>query len=77
MTKEDLDLILAMQDDDFEKILHLFSADTPYFIQQFKDSGDIIGDSVSAYSDAEMKRFLDMLLPFVPNAHHQIGGFLR
>jgi pyruvate formate lyase activating enzyme len=53
---------------DFIKMAEWLKGSEKYFLQQFKDSGDIIGDSVSAYSDAEMKRFLDILLPFVPNA---------
>ncbi len=39
-----------------------------YFIQQFKDSGDIIGDKIEPYSDTEMRELLDKILPFVPNA---------
>ena len=56
------------EESDFIKIAEWLKGSEKYFLQQFKDSGDIIGDSVSAYSDAEMKRFLDILLPFVPNA---------
>lgn len=53
---------------DFYKIAEWLKGSEKYFLQQFKDSGDIIGENVSAYSDEEMKRFLDILLPFVPNA---------
>ena len=39
-----------------------------YFLQQFKDSGDILGEGVSPCDADEMKAFLELLLPFVPNA---------
>lgn len=56
------------EESDFHKIAEWLMGNEKYYLQQFKDSGDIIGENVSAYSDAEMKLFLDILLPFVPNA---------
>lgn len=39
-----------------------------YYLQQFKNSGDLVGEKIEAYSDAEMRHLLDSILPFVPNA---------
>jgi pyruvate formate lyase activating enzyme len=54
--------------EDFYKIGEWLKGEEKYFLQQFKDSGDIIGSGISAYSEEEMKSFLEVLLPFVPNA---------
>ena len=53
---------------DFFEIGNWIAGSEKYFLQQFKDSGDIIGSGVSAYSAEEMEHFLNILLPFVPNA---------
>ena len=55
-------------EEDFVKIGEWLKGEEKYFLQQFKDSGDIIGDEISGYSDSEMQDFLGILLPFVPNA---------
>lgn len=39
-----------------------------YFLQQFVDSGDLIGGGMSAFSPDEMKRFLSIVSPCVQNA---------
>lgn len=39
-----------------------------FFLQQFKDSGDVIGSDIVGYDNDEMKALLDKILPFVPNA---------
>ena len=39
-----------------------------FFLQQFKDSGDVIGSGIEGYDNDEMKLLLDKILPFVPNA---------
>ena len=39
-----------------------------FFLQQFKDSGDVIGGNIEAYDNDEMRALLDQILPFVPNA---------
>ncbi|HWP79593.1 MAG TPA: anaerobic ribonucleoside-triphosphate reductase activating protein [Candidatus Acidoferrum sp.] len=36
-----------------------------YFLQQFVDSGDLIGSGFFAFSDGEMKTFLDLVSPCV------------
>ncbi len=60
------------QKDDFYKIGEWLQGNEKYFLQQFKDSGDIIGNQISAYSEAEMEEFINILKSFVPNA--QIRG---
>ena len=43
------------------------------FLQSFKDSGDLIAQGFSAYSQEEMNELLSLILPYVPNA--QIRGW--
>ena len=43
-----------------------------YYLQPFKDSGDLVGVGLSGYSEAEMKRLLALIRQFVPLA--QIRG---
>ena len=54
--------------EDFEKIGKWLEGSEKYFLQQFKDSGDIIGQEISSFNVSEMEEFLNILLPFVPNA---------
>ena len=60
------------QREDFYKIGEWLRGNEKYFLQQFKDSGDIIGNQISAYGEVEMEVFINILKPFVPNA--QIRG---
>ena len=53
---------------DLEKLAKWISGEERFFLQQFKDSGDILGHGVSAHSAAEMEELLRVVLPFVPNA---------
>ncbi len=55
-------------DTDIYKIGEWLSGNEKFFLQQFKDSGDIIGEKIEGYDEGEMKRLLDIILPFVPNA---------
>ncbi len=55
-------------EEDFYLIGEWIKGDEKYFLQQFKDSGDIIGKEISSYNESEMENFLNVLLPFVPNA---------
>lgn len=48
-------------EDDFEKILSLFSENTPYFIQQFKDSGNLIDANSTGWDTERMKKLLEEL----------------
>lgn len=36
-----------------------------YYLQKFVDSGDVIGEGFSAFSDEEMRRFLEAVSPYV------------
>lgn len=55
-------------EEDFYKIGGWLRGSEKYFLQQFKDSGDIIGQEISSFSECEMEKFLNILSPFVPNA---------
>ncbi len=39
-----------------------------YFLQKFADSGDLIGSGMSAFSDDDMKLFLNIVSPYVKTA---------
>ena len=54
--------------EDIIKIGEWISGDEKYFLQQFKDSGDIIGAQIEGYDEGTMRLLLDKILPFVPNA---------
>lgn len=56
------------EESDFYKIGEWLKGSEKYFLQQFKDSGDIIGQEISSFNEREMEAFLNILLPFVPNA---------
>lgn len=47
--------------EDFEKILSLFSTETPYFLQQFKDSGCLIDDNCHGWETERMRSLRDAL----------------
>lgn len=49
------------EEDDFEEILSLFSENTPYFIQQFKDSGNLINDNCNGWDTRRMKDLTEKL----------------
>ena len=54
---------------DFEDIGKWISGAPRYFLQQFKDSGDLIEkDSFSAYSKEEMEKILEIVKKHIPNA---------
>lgn len=55
-------------EEDIIKIGRWISGDEKYFLQQFKDSGDIIGAQIEGYGEEGMRTLLDKILPFVPNA---------
>ena len=54
--------------DDIQKIGEWLAGQEKFFLQQFKDSGDIIGDKIEGYYEGEMKALFSIILPFVPNA---------
>lgn len=52
---------------DFVEIGRMIEGAKRYYLQGFLDSGDLIGEGLSAYSDEEMRAFCDAVLPFVRN----------
>ena len=54
--------------EDFISIADWISGAQNYFLQSFKDSGDIIGTGFSAYNENEMNNLLKLLKIKVPNA---------
>ena len=57
---------------DFEAIGRRIEGARAYFLQSFKDSGDLIEDGFSSYSEAEISALLDIVKVYIPNA--QIRG---
>lgn len=53
---------------DFEEIGRWLAGDERYFLQEFVDSGDLIGEGLSACSREEMAQFLAILQKTIPNA---------
>ncbi len=54
--------------EDFEKI-GVWLQDAPrFFLQSFKDSGDIISDGLSPFSDEQLREFLAILRKYIPNS---------
>ena len=53
---------------DFVAIADWIGGAKNYFLQSFKDSGDIIGSGFSAYNENEMKDLLKLLKTKIPNA---------
>lgn len=39
-----------------------------YFIQNFRDTGDLVGQGLSAFSQEELKQLLSAVQPYLPNA---------
>lgn len=55
--------------DDFDSIGKWISGANKYFLQQFKDSGDLISnDNFSAFSKEEMQEILSIVKNYLPNA---------
>ena len=55
--------------EDFYSIGEWISGAKKYFLQQFKDSGDLIAnDNFSAYTKEEMQEILDIVKVYVPSA---------
>lgn len=48
-------------EEDFIKILALFSPDTPYYLQQFKDSGSLIDAGCNGWDTDRMRRLKEKL----------------
>ncbi len=54
--------------DNFKKIGEWIKGAQHYYIQRFTDSGDLIGGGFDAFTDAEMREFLEEVLPNIPSA---------
>ncbi|MBQ8351955.1 MAG: anaerobic ribonucleoside-triphosphate reductase activating protein [Clostridia bacterium] len=53
---------------DIEAIGQLLAGCARYFLQPFRDSGNLLGDGCSAFSEAEMSAFLDIAKKYIPAA---------
>ena len=53
---------------DITEIAHLIKDDVPFFLQQFTDSGNLIGSGLSAYSKEEMLLFTKKAQEILPRA---------
>lgn len=52
--------------EDLIDIAHMLTGCKHYFLQSFKDSGNILADGYSAYSDEEMIALYNMIKPILP-----------
>lgn len=56
--------------DSFEAIGQWLAGDSPYYLQEYRNSGDVIEeDGLSSYSDDEMEAFRQIVLPYLPNTY--------
>lgn len=53
---------------DFEAIGKWLAGDSPYFIQRFVDSGNLLGQGCQAFSEEEHVLLLAAVKPYLPNA---------
>ncbi len=53
--------------EDFAKIGERIKGARAYYLQTFKDSGNLIGGGFESFSAEEMSGFKNLLLPYVPN----------
>ena len=53
--------------EDLAAIGHWLKGPSAYYLQQFVDSGDLIGSGMEAFSAAEMETLRQIVLPFVPH----------
>ena len=61
--------------EDFADIAAWLLGNEKYFLQAFKDSGDVISGGCAAFTREEMESFRAILLPAIPNA--EIRGMDR
>ena len=54
--------------EDIDTLSRSISGAERYFLQKFTDSGDIMEDGYSSYTDAEMEKLLDIAKKWIPNA---------
>ena len=53
--------------DDFREIAQWLKGDSRYFLQHFEDSGNLIGDNLSAFDKNEMTAFAEVIRENLPN----------
>lgn len=53
--------------EDFDAIAQWIKGDSKYFLQHFEDSGNIIGDNLSAFTKEEMTAFAERIRDKLPN----------
>lgn len=53
---------------DFQEISDMLSPKSPYFIQSFKDSGNILLSGLSSYNNEELNKFLSIIKEKLPNS---------
>lgn len=58
--------------DDFRQIGEWIQGADAYYLQAFKDSGDLISQDLSGYSKAELEEFLSIVSPYVK--HCELRG---
>jgi pyruvate formate lyase activating enzyme len=56
-------------DEDFESIGRWIEGAEGYYLQCFNDSGDLIGEGLTAPSKADLERFLHIVKQYVTNTH--------
>lgn len=61
------------KEEDFQKILALFSETTPYFLQQFKDSGALIDENCHGWDTERMRNLHRLLSQKHKNVHLREG----
>lgn len=60
-------------EEDLRDIAQWIAGPEPYFLQQYRDSGEILSpDGLTAPTEEEMRRYVEIVRPFVPNV--QIRG---
>lgn len=53
--------------DSFRAIGEWLAGEEPYFLQEFQDSGDLVGTGMSPFGEEEMIGFRSILSDFIPN----------
>lgn len=60
-------------EDDIKEIARLLKSDIAFFLQQFKDSGNLIEDGLSAYTNEEMEMLLEKAREILPQTQLRIS----
>ncbi len=54
--------------EDFEEIGRMLAGTDRYFLQVFRDSGNLLAGGYTSFSEAEMNAFLDIVKKYIPGA---------